>query len=123
MSHHIRTLTCCFTAVILMCACGKQHKAEETVKAFLDNNLKTTEYSVNFTKIDSTRLVSDSLIHVMRTNASKNTSFRNNIAYDANPPQRIYMFTKAKIYIGKDTLQHTFYLTPELTQVISFKDS
>ncbi|HIW45104.1 MAG TPA: hypothetical protein H9986_08795 [Candidatus Prevotella stercoripullorum] len=59
----------------------------------------------------------------MRTNASKNTSFRNNIAYDANPPQRIYMFTKAKIYIGKDTLQHTFYLTPELTQVISFKDS
>ena len=123
MSHHIRTLTCCFTAVILMCACGKQHKAEETVKAFLDNNLRTTEYSVNFTKIDSTRLVSDSLIHVMRTNASKNTSFRNNIAYDANPPQRIYMFTKAKIYIGKDTLQHTFYLTPELTQVISFKDS
>lgn len=123
MSHHIRTLTCCFTAGILMCACGKQHKAEETVKAFLDNNLKTTEYSVNFTKIDSTRLVSDSLIHVMRTNASKNTSFRNNIAYDANPPQRIYMFTKAKIYIGKDTLQHTFYLTPELTQVISFKDS
>lgn len=123
MSHHIRTLTCCFTAVILMCACGKQHKAEETVKAFLDNNLKTTEYSVNFTKIDSTRLVSDSLIHVMRTNAAKNKSFKSGIVYTANPPQRIYMFTKAKIYIGKDTLQHTFYLNPELTKVVSFKNS
>lgn len=123
MSHHIRTLTCCFTAVILMCACGKQHKAEETVKAFLDNNLKTTEYSVNFTKIDSTRLVSDSLIHVMRTNAAKNKSFKSGIVYTANPPQRIYMFTKAKIYIGKDTLQHTFYLNPKLTKVVSFKNS
>ena len=123
MHHYTKMLMCCLTTAILTCACGKQHKAEETIKAFLDNNLRTTEYSVNFTKIDSTRLVSDSLIHVMRTDAAKNKSFKSGIVYTANPPQRIYMFTKAKIYIGKDTLQHTFYLNPELTKVVSFKDS
>lgn len=123
MFHSTKTFVCCLTAIMLMCACGKQHKAEETVKDFLDNNLRIKEYSVNFTKIDSTKLVSDSLIYVMRTNASKNASFKSGITYNANPPQRIYIFTKAKIYIGKDTLQHTFYLNPELTHVVSFKDS
>ena len=53
-------------AALLLCACGKQYKAEDTVKAFLDINLKSGNYDVSFTKIDSTKLISDSIVNVMR---------------------------------------------------------
>lgn len=122
MHHYAKTLAIGTAAAFILCACGKQHKAEETVKDFLDTNLAATDYSVDFTKIDSTRFVADSAVHAMRTSATANAAFKKDIKYGANPPQRIYVFTKAAIFIGEDTLLHTFYLTPEMTQVVSFKN-
>lgn len=110
-------------AALLLCACGKQYKAEDTVKAFLDINLKSGNYYVSFTKIDSTKLISDSIVNVMRTIAAKNTAFKPNIKYGAEPPQASYIFTKASIIIGNDTMKHTFYLTPELSNVVAFKNN
>lgn len=122
MHHYAKTLAIGTAAAFILCACGKQHKAEETVKDFLDAYLTTADYSVDFTKIDSTRFVPDSAVHAMRKSAAANASFKKDMKYGANPPQRTYVFTKAAIFIGKDTLRHTFYLTPEMTQVVSFKN-
>lgn len=118
-----KTVLAYIATAILLCACVKQHKAEETVKAFLDANLKSQSYNVSFTKIDSTKLVSDSTVNVMRAFAAKNTAFKPNIQYGAEPPQPSYIFTKTRIVVGNDTLTHTFYLTPELSDVVAFKDN
>ncbi len=109
--------------VSLLSGCGKQHKAESIVSDFLDENLKSSDYSASFTKIDSTRLVSDSIVGVMRRSAEKNTSFKSGIKYDAEASQRMYIFTKAIIRLGDDTIRQTFYLTPDLKHVVSFKDN
>lgn len=120
----MRKTTLTYVAVaLLLCACGKQHKAEKTVKAFLDTNLKSKNYNVSFTKIDSTKLVSDSIVNVMRTIAAENTAFKSGIRYDAEPPQPSYTFTKACIIIDNDTLRHTFYLTPSMAEVVAFKNN
>lgn len=113
----------CLAAVVIMSGCGKQHQAESVVSDFLDNNLKTDDYSASFTKIDSTKLVSDSMIGIMRKNAEKNTAFKSGIKYEGKAKQRMYVFTKAIISIGNDTIRQTFYLTPDMTQVVSFKDN
>ena len=118
-----KTVLAYIATAMLLCACGKQHKAAETVKAFLDANLKSQSYNVIFTKIDSTKLVSDSTVNVMRAFAAKNTAFKPNIQYGAETPQPSYIFTKTRIVVGNDTLTHTFYLTPELSDVVAFKDN
>lgn len=123
MNHSFRTIIVCVIVMAALSGCGKQHKAEEVVKDFLDVNLKENNYSISFIKIDSTRLVTDSAVNAMRENAKKNTAFKNNIKYNSTPSQKVYMFTKAVIRFNEDTIRHTFYLTPDLTQVVSFKDN
>ena len=113
-----RAALICVTLTML-CGCGKQHKAENTVKDFLENNMRTDDYSVIFTKLDSTRHVTDSAIHRMRTNAEKNNIFNKGIKYGNTSKQ--YQYLKTKICIGKDTLNQTFYLQPDLTEVVAFK--
>lgn len=71
MNHSFRTIIVCVIVMAALSGCGKQHKAEEVVKDFLDVNLKENNYSISFTKIDSTRLVTDSAVNAMRENAKK----------------------------------------------------
>ena len=107
------------TALAALCGCGPQHKAENTVEDFLENNMKTDGYTVMFTKLDSTRHVSDSAIHAMRAKAEKSVNFNKGIKYGQTGKQ--YQYIKTKICIGKDTLDRTFYLQPDLTAVVAFK--
>lgn len=122
MQRLLKSIIACISTVFILSGCDKQYKAESTVKDFLDTNLKTSDYSISFTKVDSTRLVTDRAVSVMRKNANKNTAFKTGIKYNAQPSKK-HMFTKAVIRIGNDTIRQTFYLTPDLTQVVSFKDN
>lgn len=70
------------SAVFLVTSCGKQHKAESVVKDFLDKNMTTSDYSISFNEIDSTRHLTDSMINVMKSNARKYNLFKKEIAYD-----------------------------------------
>lgn len=123
MNRTLKAAIICLAATLTLSGCGKQHKAEKTVKEFLDKNLTASDYSVSFTKIDSTRLVTDSIVNAMRKNAARNTSFKKGMTFDQGASQDVYIFTKAIIRIGNDTIRHTFYLTPDLTRVVSFKEN
>ena len=62
----IKTITL-FCAAILLSGCGSGNKAKNLVSDFLDVNLKNNDISdVEFSALDSTSLVSDSIINVMR---------------------------------------------------------
>ena len=121
MSRYLNTVIICAAAILTLTGCGKQHDAERVVNDFLDDNLLTDNFSVSFTKLDSTRYVTDSVVKAMRTAAEKNKRFRKEIEYA--PTGRQYMFMQAKVCIGQDTISQTFYLDSALTKVVSFKEN
>lgn len=118
MKRYIKIIIICSITLVAV-SCGKQHKAESAVKDFLYQNMTAADYSISFNKIDSTKNLTDSMIIVMKNSAKKNRLFKKNIEYgNGNKP---YIFTKAKICNGKDTVPYTFYLDNTLKNVIAFK--
>ena len=92
---------------------------ESVINDFLEANLQASDYTVSFSDIDSTRYVSDSIVNIMRAEALKNKMFKKGIKYAGKSKQ--YIYTRVTICIGNDTTSHTFYLTPDMNQVVSFK--
>lgn len=107
--------------IMLLFSCGKQQKAESVVKDFLDENLVVSDYSISFAGIDSTSYITDSIVGVMKKAASTNRLFKKSIKYGESNVQGKYIYTRAEIVNGKDTVTQTFYLDKEMTCVIAFK--
>ena len=55
----------------------------------------------------------------MKNEALKNKMFKKGIKYAGKSKQ--YIYTRVTICIDNDTTSHTFYLTPDMNQVVSFK--
>ncbi|MCD8298115.1 MAG: hypothetical protein LUC88_11135 [Prevotella sp.] len=118
----LRTVIICLLPLMLF-SCMKQRKAESVVKDFLNENLTESNYSVSFSKIDSTAYVNVNTINIMKEVAKRNKAFKKNINYGINKRKGKLVYTKAMIYIGKDTLKQTFYLDNDITNVVGFKEN
>ncbi len=107
-------------AILLLASCGKQYQAEQTVKDFVDANIENAALVSNrdFTDIGTTRHISDSLISVMHKRGAQ--FFKKDINYPPAPKGELYYLRMKYIHNG-DSLQNTFYLNQELTEVIAFK--
>ena len=106
--------------VLLFASCGQQYKAEKAVKAFVEENMEVANEITgrDFADVGTTRHISDSLIQVMRHRGAP--LFRQGINYGKVPQGELYYLRMRFIHKG-DTLQNTFYLNPELTEVVAFK--
>jgi len=106
--------------MLLFVSCGRQHDAEQTVKAFVDENMEVASEISNrdFADLGSTRHISDSLIQVMRQRGA--ALFKKGITYPEPPDGELFYLRMSYVHQG-DTLQNTFYLNPELTEVVAFK--
>ena len=106
--------------MLLSVSCGRQHAAEQTVKAFVEENMNDgIEISHrDFADLGTTRLVSDSLIQLMRHRGAD--LFKPGISYPKAPEGELYYLRMRYVHEG-DTLQNTFYLNQELTEVVAFK--
>lgn len=120
MKRYIKAFLIC-TISLATVGCGYKYKVESSVKDFLDKNVSITEYNISFEDIDSTRNLTDSMITVMKEKAKDNNFFKKNIVYGTNNYSNVYIYTKAKIYVGSDTIPYTFYLNKTLMNVIAFK--
>lgn len=119
----MKKLALTVVCALILVACGDKHKAENTVRAFLDMNMKSAEYSADFSKLDSTRHITDSVISAMRMTADRKGIYKNDIKFGNVKNYDKIMFMQGKIVIDKDTFAHTFYMTPDLEQVIAFKEN
>ena len=111
----------CVGLVLLFASCGRQHSAEQTVKAFIEANMENGGDDISgrdFADLGTTRLLSDSLIQLMRHRGAP--LFKQGISYPDVPGGELYYLRMSYVHQG-DTLQNTFYLNPELTEVIAFK--
>jgi len=106
--------------MLLSVSCGRQHDAEQTVKAFIEANMQDdVEISDrDFADLGTTSLISDSLIEQMRQRGAE--LYKQGIAYPKAPDGELYYLRMRYVHDG-DTLQNTFYLNQELTEVVAFK--
>lgn len=105
---------------MLFASCGQQYSAERTVKAFVEDNMEQSAdiSHRHFADIGTTRHISDSLIDLMRQRGAP--LYKKNIAYGPKPEGDLYYLRMRYVHEG-DTLQNTFYLNSELTEVVAFK--
>jgi hypothetical protein len=106
--------------LLLLASCGKQYYAEQTVEDFVDANMEQPEKTSmrDFADLGTTRHINDSLIGVMRQRGADH--FKKGISYPDVPQGDLYYLRMRYVREG-DTLQNTFYLNEELTEVVAFK--
>ena len=106
--------------MLLSVSCGRQHDAEQTVKAFVETNMQDGVQisDRDFADLGTTRHISDSLIQMMRQRGAD--LFKQGITYPEVPQGELY-YLRMRYVHDKDTLQNTFYLNQELTEVVAFK--
>ncbi len=118
----INTITL-FCAAILLSGCGSGNKAKNLVSDFLDENLKNNDISeIEFSALDSTSLVSDSIINVMRSDIGKSNVFKSGIKYaDRTKGQKLYFISvNYKASDGKK-MKHTFYMDNKVNEIVCVK--
>jgi len=109
-------------AALLLTGCGEEHKAKKTVKAFLQENLKTAALSeISFSKLDSTYYISDSLILQLRQQTDEAGCFKKSLRYADKDATGKLNFIEVRYKNEGKPQTHTFYLTPENEQVVAIK--
>ena len=106
--------------MLFLASCGKQYHAEQTVKDFVEANIDDSKKvsDRDFADLGTTRHIKDSLINVMRSRGADH--YKQSITYSDVPKGDLYYLRMRYVYEG-DTLQNTFYLNQELTEVVAFK--
>ena len=107
--------------LLLFASCGRQHDAEQTVKAFVEANMENGGKDISnrdFADLGTTRHIKDSIILVMRQRGAQH--FKRSITYPALSEGELYYLRMSYVHQG-DTLQNTFYLNQDLTEVVAFK--
>jgi hypothetical protein len=119
MRAYIINMSLCLV-VLLLASCGKQYTAEQTVKDFVAQNLKegVETQRLDFGDLGTTRHLKDSLVAQLRKNGS--SLYKKDITYGQIPAGEVYYLRMTYLHQG-DTLQNTFYMDPELKEVIAFK--
>lgn len=111
------------SAVVMTVSCSEQDKAEGIVKDFLNESLRDNSFTATFSGIDSTRNVADSMITKMRTAAANNALYKKGLKFTDRKFYDKYVYTRVTLIKGKDTVVQTYYLNPELTSVVAFKEN
>ncbi len=121
-----KTLVAIVALVVAMAFTGcnrEKSKAESMVKDFLKENLVENDFKVmDFSRLDSTTFVSDSMAHMMRMKMANNPLFKPEMNYQKGHKTRKLYFIRVKYRIEKDTILQTFYFDDELSRVVSFKE-
>lgn len=111
--------------LLLFASCGQQHQAKEVIREFMEQNVKdaSSRSSISVVKFDSTKVLSDSIIYLMRHNADTIQRYQKGIKYAEG-------VIGGKLYVARITYSingvecsDTYYLDDLLTRVIAFKSN
>lgn len=111
------------TAVLTLTvtSCYDNREAKELVKEFLDNNLKNQDYTAEyFSHVDSTFVISDSVLNDMCDKAQASGLFKPLKFGDRGNSRRLN-FMRVRYVSGNDTIKQTFYFDDKTTCVVGVK--
>lgn len=112
--------------MLLLVSCNRrQHDAENAVAEFMAANLSNaSEMKItDFSRLDSTTKVKDSVIVVLRQNAENSGRYKKGLQY-ASPSERHMLYIMRVSYkLGPTDCNDTFYLDEALEKVIAVKNN
>ena len=109
-------------ALLLFASCGQQQQVKSVVKDFMEQHLAdASDLSyLDFSDVDSTRVVSDSLLQAMRRGVSDR--YQSPLPFtDRRSPKLFHI--RVNYTLGQDTCSATFYLDSELSSVVALKEN
>lgn len=109
--------------LLLFTACGQRQAAKRLVKDFVEAQAVDPQQIdiTSFSDLDSTKVISDSLIQAMRTAAKRDTLFKSDGITFAERQGSTLLFIRMRY--GNDSLglSRTFYFNPDLAGIVAFK--
>jgi hypothetical protein len=104
-------------ALLLFASCGRQQQAKSVVKKFMSQQLDKQDVSyLDFTDLDSTHALSDSVIQSMHQRGKQGVNY-------LERKHRTLLYLRAQYLQDSDTLSTTFYLDPEATGIVAYKEN
>jgi len=107
-------------ALLLFTACGQQYQAKSLVKDFVKEHATEELNITDFSNLDSTKVISDSLFLAIQQNAAKDPLFKG-VDFGGIKPSSTLLYIRMRYQ--KDTLElsKTFYFNKDLSTIIAFK--
>ena len=102
--------------LLLLTACGQQQRAKSVVKDFMETYQNGDVDYLEFSDLDSTKVLTDSMIDVMQQQAGKNVTFQKRTSPSL-------LLIRAKYLLDEDTCSTTFYLDPQTMGVVACKQN
>ena len=103
-------------ALMLFASCGQRQQAKSVVKDFMETYKQGDVDYLEFSDIDSTKVLSDSIINALQQQAGKNVTFQKRTS-------AMLLLIRAKYLLDEDTCSTTFYLDPSTMGVVACKDN
>ena len=106
--------------MLLFVSCGQQYAAKQKVKAFVKEHATEEIDITSFSDLDSTRVISDSLLQAMRKNALNDPMFKD-VRLGSIPLSTTLLYIRMRY--GDDSLMQskTFYFDRDLNEIVAFK--
>ncbi len=114
------------TLVLLSASCGQQHQAKQVIQEFVDQNVTepSARSAISIVKFDSTKVLNDSVISLMRTNADTIKRYvQKPIKYAPGGMGRMLYVARISYTIYGQEFSDTYYLDEQLTRVVAFKSN
>ena len=102
--------------MLLLTACGQQQRAKSVVKDFMETYQQGDVDYLEFSDVDSTKMLSDSLVNVLQQQAGKKVTFQKRNG-------TTLLLIRAKYLLDDDTCSTTFYLDPSTMGVVACKQN
>ena len=102
--------------LLLLTACGQQQRAKSVVKEFMETYQQGDVDYLEFSDVDSTKVLSDSLINALQQQAGKKVTFQKRNS-------TTLLLIRAKYLLDDDTCSTTFYLDPSTMGVVACKQN
>ena len=112
----VKNLIYIIGVTLLLTACGQQQRAKSVVKDFMETHQKGDVDYLEFSDVDSTKMLTDSLIDVMKQQSGKDVTFQKRTS-------TTLLLIRAKYLLDKDTCSTTFYLDPQTMGVVACKQN
>ncbi len=120
-AHHtstfrLKNLIYIIGVMLLLTACGQQQRAKSVVKEFMETYQQGDVDYLEFSDVDSTKVLSDSLINALQQQAGKKVTFQKRNS-------TTLLLIRAKYLLDDDTCSTTFYLDPSTMGVVACKQN
>ena len=112
----LKSLIYIIGVMLLLTACGQQQRAKSVVKDFMETYQQGDVDYLEFSDVDSTKMLSDSLINALQQQAGKKVTFQKRNS-------TTLLLIRAKYLLDDDTCSTTFYLDPSTMGVVACKQN